>query len=175
MSISDLIVVMKEGVVQQAGKPQDVYDDPANLFVAKFLGNPQINVFHGKIKGQRLFIGEDSVLRIAGLSGQISGEKEVYVGVRPEGFVPQVNGALSCGLRGVEVMGRDISVVSTNPASLSSTIRSIISTENMSDIGSTAVRFSLLPHKVFLFDMETEKRIYFETGDSSYQTGVMGK
>ena len=175
MSISDLIVVMKEGVVQQAGKPQDVYDDPANLFVAKFLGNPQINVFHGKIKGQRLFIGEDSVLRIAGLSDQISGEKEVYVGVRPEGFVPQVNGALSCGLRGVEVMGRDISVVSTNPASLSSTIRSIISTENMSDIGSTAVRFSLLPHKVFLFDMETEKRIYFETGDSSYQTGVMGK
>ena len=44
MSISDLIVVMKLGVVQQVGKPQDVYDDPGNLFVAKFLGTPPINV-----------------------------------------------------------------------------------------------------------------------------------
>lgn len=175
MSISDLIVVMKEGVVQQTGKPQDVYDDPANLFVAKFLGNPQINVFHGKIKGQRLYIGEDAVLRIMGLSDQAFEEKEVYVGVRPEGFVPKMDGALFCGLRGVEVMGRDISVVSTNPASLSPTIRSIISSENMSDIGSATIRFSLLPHKVFLFDRETEERIYFETEGNSFQTGVSGK
>ena len=47
MSISDEIVVMRDGVIQQIGKPQDVYDAPANLFVAKFLGNPQINVFEG--------------------------------------------------------------------------------------------------------------------------------
>ncbi len=171
MSISDLIVVMKEGVVQQTGKPQVVYDDPANLFVAKFLGNPQINVFHGKVKGQRLYIGEDAVLPVRGLSGQdISGqefsgqdlgEREVYVGVRPEGFVPDMDGALFCGLRGVEVMGRDISVVSTNPASLSSAVRSVISAENMADIGGTTVRFTLLPRKVFLFDRETEQRIYF--------------
>ncbi|MDD5981549.1 MAG: ABC transporter ATP-binding protein, partial [Clostridium sp.] len=40
MSISDMIVVMKAGVIQQIGKPQDVYDEPANLFVAKFLGTP---------------------------------------------------------------------------------------------------------------------------------------
>ena len=47
MSISDMIVVMKLGVVQQTGKPQEVYDDPTNLFVAKFLGTPPINVFNG--------------------------------------------------------------------------------------------------------------------------------
>ena len=51
MSISDLIVVMKAGVIQQIGKPQEVYDDPANLFVAKFLGTPPINVFEGRIAG----------------------------------------------------------------------------------------------------------------------------
>ena len=45
MSISDMIVVMKDGVVQQIGKPQDVYDSPVNLFVAKFLGTPPIHVF----------------------------------------------------------------------------------------------------------------------------------
>ena len=50
MSISDLIIVMKDGVVHQIGKPQDVYDEPANLFVAQFLGTPQINVFHGEVK-----------------------------------------------------------------------------------------------------------------------------
>lgn len=175
MSISDMIVVMKEGVIQQTGKPQDVYDDPANLFVAKFLGNPQINVFHGKVRGQKLYIGEDVVLRIRNISGQDPADRDVYVGVRPEGFAPDEDGALFCGLRGVEVMGRDISVVSTNLASLSPTVRSIISAENMANIGQTTVRFALLPHKVFLFDRETEERIYFETLDGSFKTGVTGK
>ena len=54
MSISDMIVVMKDGVVQQIGKPQDVDDDPANLFVANFLGTPPINVFSGQVKGGTL-------------------------------------------------------------------------------------------------------------------------
>ena len=49
MSISDLIVVMKDGVVQQIGKPQEVYDNPVNLFVAKFLGTPPINLFSGRV------------------------------------------------------------------------------------------------------------------------------
>ena len=59
MSISDEIVVMKEGVVQQTGRPQAVYDDPANLFVAKFLGTPPINLFDGRIENQWLYIGQD--------------------------------------------------------------------------------------------------------------------
>ena len=49
MSISDVIVGMKLGVVHQVGKPQDIYDNPCNLFVAKFLGTPPINVFKGTI------------------------------------------------------------------------------------------------------------------------------
>jgi len=56
MSISDIIVVMKLGVVQQIGKPQDVYDNPANLFVAKFLGVPPINVIKGVVENDKLFI-----------------------------------------------------------------------------------------------------------------------
>ena len=63
MSISDMIVVMKSGVVQQIGKPQDVYDNPANLFVANFLGTPPINIFTGHVKGgNALFIGVDNVM-----------------------------------------------------------------------------------------------------------------
>ena len=51
MSISDHIAVMREGVLMQNGRPQEVYDDPANLFVARFLGTPPINVFEGRVKG----------------------------------------------------------------------------------------------------------------------------
>lgn len=170
MSISDLIVVMKEGVVQQTGKPQEVYDNPANLFVAKFLGTPQINVFHGKIADHKLYIADCPILTISEISdgdsdknnrnGNIP-ERDVYVGIRPEGFVPNEEGPFFCTLQGIEVMGRDISVVAANPAALSPTVRAIISTDNMTEIGTTSVGFLLLPHKVYLFDKETEERIYF--------------
>ena len=56
MSISDVIVVMNFGVIQQIDAPQTVYDEPVNLFVAKFLGSPAINVFDGEIKGGKLYI-----------------------------------------------------------------------------------------------------------------------
>lgn len=83
MSISDFIVVMKAGVVQQIGKPQAVYDDPDNLFVAKFLGTPPINVFNGSVKGSKVYIGEEAVLSVNGVN-----DGEVYVGIRPRRLYP---------------------------------------------------------------------------------------
>ena len=157
MSISDMIVVMKLGVIQQIGQPQEVYDDPTNLFVAKFLGTPPINVFTGRVKEGKLFIGEDAVLDVPGAADQ-----EVYAGVRPEGFVLQEDGPLVCGLNGVEVMGRDISVVSTHAACESPVIRSIISADSKVALGAAQVRFRLKPGKVFLFSKETEERVYFK-------------
>ena len=158
MSISDIIVVMKQGVVQQTGKPQNVYDNPANLFVAKFLGTPPINVFDGSVKDGKLQIGEDTVLDVPGIPDQ-----DVYVGIRPEGFVLDEKGPMHCALSSVEVMGRDVSIVSTNPASCNPVIRSIINADNKIDVSAEAIRYSLKPHKVFLFNKETEERIYFET------------
>ncbi|MCX4286729.1 MAG: ABC transporter ATP-binding protein [Clostridia bacterium] len=157
MSISDYIVVMKLGVVQQIGEPQNVYDDPVNLFVAKFLGTPPINVFEGKIEKGKLYIGEDAVLNVGDVADQ-----EVFVGIRPEGFIYDKNGALHCKLRNLEVMGRDVSVVSTNEAATSPIVRSIIDADNKVDIASESVTFSLKPHKTFIFNKETEERIYFE-------------
>ncbi len=81
MSISDMIVVMKDGYVQQIGKPQDVYDDPVNLFVAKFLGTPPINVFEGKVKGGKVYIGNDAIGDAANVTDQ-----DVWIGIRPEGL-----------------------------------------------------------------------------------------
>lgn len=158
MSISDLIIVMKDGVVHQIGKPQEVYDEPINLFVAKFLGTPPINVFDGVVKNEKLYIGEDCVLDVKGVSDQ-----EVYVGIRPEGFVPNDNGAFTCELVGLEVMGRDSSVISTNKASYNTTIRSIVATDCKINTNSKTVRFDLKPYKVHIFNKTTETRIDFKT------------
>ena len=156
MSISDMIVVMKLGVVQQIGAPQDVYDNPTNLFVAKFLGTPPINVFNGSVKGGKLYIGEEAVLDVAGVE-----DREVTVGVRPEGFVLDENGPLTCKLSSVEVMGRDVSIVSENAASQNPVVRSIINADNKVDVTAENVKYALKAHKVFIFDKETEERIYF--------------
>ena len=162
MSISDMIVVMKTGILQQIGRPQDVYDDPANLFVAKFLGTPPINVFRGYVKNEQLYIGGENfeggeaVLEVAGVEDRL-----VTVGIRPEGFVVDPYGALTCNLSNIEVMGRDVSVVSTHEASLNPVIRSIVDADNKVT-GTGVIRYNLKPHKVFLFDHDDESRIRFE-------------
>ncbi|MBP3592600.1 MAG: ABC transporter ATP-binding protein [Clostridia bacterium] len=157
MSISDVIVVMKLGVVQQTGKPQQIYDDPCNLFVAKFLGTPPINVFEGEVKAEKLYIGGECVLSVPGVA-----DKAVYVGIRPEGFIPDENGGLSCEILGVDVMGRDVSIVSKNAAMLTPSVRSIVDADYSVAPDQKQIRYTLKPHKVFLFDKETEERIYFE-------------
>ena len=157
MSISDMIVVMKLGVVQQIGAPQDVYDDPTNLFVAKFLGTPPINVFEGEVQAGKLVIGGAAVLDVPGVEDQ-----PVYVGIRPEGFIPNPEGALTCNLSGVDVMGRDVSLVTTHEASLNPVVRSIVDADAAKNANGITVSYSLKPHKVFLFNKETEERVYFE-------------
>lgn len=156
MSISDHIVVMRAGVMQQSGKPQSVYDDPVNLFCAKFLGTPPINIFRGMVQNGVLHIGDAAVLPVSGVR-----DGAVTVGIRPEGFLLDDAGALVCAKRAVEVMGRDVSVVSSHPAveNESGTIRAIIPSD--SEIAGETVRFTLKSKKVYLFDPETGARIRF--------------
>ncbi len=157
MSISDVIVVMKLGVVQQIGKPQDVYDDPKNLFVATFLGTPPINVLEGKVEAGKVYIGDEAVMNVAGVEDQ-----DVYIGIRPEGIEPAEDGAFTCKLNNVEVMGRDASVVSSHENSVNPVVRAIISSDIKVDTSSATVKFNIKPHKFFLFNKETEQRLYFE-------------
>ena len=158
MSISDMIVVMKQGVVQQIGRPQEVYDAPVNLFVAMFLGTPPINVFDGRVEDGRLMIGGDAVLSVPGAA-----DGAVKIGVRPEGFVLTPDGPLCCRLRAVEVMGRDTSVVAEHAGAAEGAIRAIIAAENRVDPAQETVRFALKPHKTFIFDPVTEERVFFRT------------
>ena len=154
MSISDLIVVMNAGVVQQIGKPQEVYDNPKNLFVSKFLGTPPINVFTGKVESGTLYIGDDRVL-----DGCKVSSGEYYVGIRPEGFVPSSEGKLRASLRGVEVMGRDTSVIFECAGF--NTMRAIVPSDASLNVSDGQIRFELKREKLFLFDKTTEERVNF--------------
>ena len=171
MSISDMIVVMRDGVIQQVGKPQEVYDNPTNLFVAKFLGTPPINVFNGEVKGGKLYIGGENVLDVVGIADQ-----PVTVGIRPEGFIPCEDGRMTCNLSNLEIMGRDASVVATHAASCNPTVRSIIDSDCKIDAAAATVRYNLKPHKVFLFSKQDEKRIDVPSlNDTDFVSKVLKK
>ena len=92
-----------------------------------------------------------------------AGDIPVWVGIRPEGFYIDENGPLTCTLKGVEVMGRDVTVVSTHPAFQGETIRTIIDAQSGVDTTKSEVRYRLRPGKVFVFDKETGERLYGES------------
>ena len=92
MTLGDRIVIMKDGFIQQIGTPQEVFDRPANLFVAGFIGSPQMNFFDGKLskKGGKYCISVgDATIELADKAQKIltekgTGDMDVTVGVRPE-------------------------------------------------------------------------------------------
>ncbi|MGN1404704.1 MAG: ABC transporter ATP-binding protein [Erysipelotrichaceae bacterium] len=152
MSICDMIVLMKDGIVNQIGKPQDIYDDPCNLFVAKFLGTPAINVFKGYIRDNGLYIGDN---RLSDFEAQ---DQEVSVAIRPEGFVVDEKGPFVCKYERTQVMGRDISIICHNENCISDEdIRAIVPSDIKIE-DKEEIRFSLKKNKVFVFD-SMEKRL----------------
>ena len=154
MSICDMIVVMKDGILQQIGAPQQVYDDPQNLFVAKFLGTPPINTFTGSVKDGKLHIGADAVMDVA-----VADTDSVIVAIRPEGFEPCTDGVFTCQLKRVEVMGRDTSMVCDHPAFTGENFRAIVDSQDVT-VTAGAVSFRLRKGKVLLFN-EDGSRIPF--------------
>ena len=152
MSISDEIVVMKSGLEQQKGRPQSVYENPINQFVAKFLGTPPINIFSGKILDGGLYIGDERI-------GDSKLEnQDVTIGIRPEGFEINPEGELTINVKQIEHIGRDKSLIATNPHTEKETFRFIID----SDIPvheQTIVKVSVKPNKCYVFDKLTEKRL----------------
>ena len=148
MSISDLIIVMKDGIIQQVGKPQEVYNDPVNLFVARFLGTPAINVFKAQIKDHKVYIGEDAIKETK------APDQEAFVGIRPEGFVPAKKGVFSCNFDRIETTGRDTSIVCHNDSCISDEdVRAIVD-DDLFDYDDKIIRFDLKPHKTYVFSMD---------------------
>ena len=110
MSISDHIVLMKDGVMQQYDKPQALYDSPANQFVADFLGNPPINNLPGVIKDGKFTAENGSASAQLEIMQGIEEGRKVKLAVRSESFVVAQPGAantLPCTVTGVYKMGKE--------------------------------------------------------------------
>lgn len=152
MSISDEIVVMKFGVMQQKGAPQGVYENPTNQFVAKFLGTPPINIFSGVVHEGNLYVGKEKIATTS-LSNQ-----EVTIGIRPEGFEISPDGDMSIYIQHIEYIGRDKLVTGVNPNSEKDTFRFIVDSSVELKEETTAKAF-IKKNKFFVFDKVTEERI----------------
>lgn len=148
MSISDEIVLMELGVKQQIGDPQDVYDQPDNLFVAKFLGTPPINVFEGEVKNGKILINNIEIGKRA------VNDQEVVVGIRPEGFDVVEKGALQLDVFQVETIGRDTTLIIKDPTDENKTFRAIVDAQYRIKPGSI-VNLNVKEHKLYVFDKNT--------------------
>ena len=110
LSISDRIVLMNEGIVQQFDVPQNLYLEPSNLFVAKFMGNPIINIFEMEKEGNALkskdFTIDMSLLNKDRFKGELN-ESKYFVGIRPEYFELSENPLFKAKVESIELIGKD--------------------------------------------------------------------
>ena len=166
MTMGDRIVVMRDGVVQQVAKPQELYDTPRNMFVAGFIGSPQMNFVEAvlKNKGGRLYaaVKDDVVLLPKSKKfSELPDGKKLMLGIRPENIVtekdrfapdePVLKGTVDiCELMGSEVF----LYVDCKGSRL--TVRAPASSAPKAD---EEFSFQLEKEKIHVFDAETEKTI----------------
>ncbi len=146
MSISDEIIIMNFGIEMQKGKPQDIYNHPDNLFVAKFLGNPPINTFEGEIKGNYLYFEGEKLFPKKAPNGIY------HVGIRPEDFkVNDVKEGVKVNTETMEVIGRD-TMIRFNAGEHQ--VRALVESETV--VGKKEVYLTVRDDKIHLFDYESE-------------------
>lgn len=146
LTMADRLIVIDAGKIRQVGTVEEIYNKPADIFVASFVGTPKINLFGGHIS--------DNLIRPLNLSTVLipSGywSNEVTIGIRPEDIYPEQNGIHQGEITGVEYLG-DKSVLTVKSGDDFLTI----STEPKKyDIGSK-INFTINSQKAFLFNKET--------------------
>jgi ABC-type sugar transport system ATPase subunit len=127
MTLADRIVVLRSGVVEQVGSPLDMYNSPANIFVAGFIGSPRMNLLPGVVSGQS---GEAVTVQLDGgetvtarLQQPVPAGTQVTVGVRPESLVPVAGGGILRGeVQITERMGGETYVYLGLPGGCSVTV-----------------------------------------------------
>jgi multiple sugar transport system ATP-binding protein len=96
MTMGTMIALMKKGVVQQFGRPRDIYTNPANTYVARFIGTPPMNLIKAKVDGGQLKVGETTFPLPAHLAAVTSqNQKEILLGLRPEALTISSTGGTS--------------------------------------------------------------------------------
>jgi multiple sugar transport system ATP-binding protein len=160
MTMADRIVAMRDGLVQQVGSPLDIYDRPANMFVASFIGSPAMNFLRGTLArnqagGMMAKVGDVEI----GLPAAITAGdgQPIVLGVRPEHIVASDNpGApIAAKVDLVEPMG----VTTLLHASFAGEDVKILSLERPRVAPGAPIRLDILPDKLHVFDAETEQRL----------------
>ena len=154
MSISDKIVLMKDGVLQQKDDPQNLYDEPANCFVADFLGNPPINKTHGVVKDGKIVLDGDCTVEIPGVEKIADGTK-VTMSMRAESIVVNENGTIEATVDTKYVIGKEVLAYLDLGAHH---VRAYVPAEKELQHGEK-VKISLKKTGVFVFDETSGERL----------------
>lgn len=170
MTMADRIVVMKKGIIQQIGKPKEIYDEPQNLFVAGFIGAPTMNFMHGSIKEGNFVTKTDSQIEIPEaiykkLKDKGYENKEVVLGIRPENISndPVVletysHSTITSKVIVAELLGSEY-IVHTEIAG--EAIKAIVHSRQNIKMGDE-ITFALDMNRAHFFDSETEESILFK-------------
>ena len=173
MTLGDRIVIMKDGFIQQIGTPQEVFDHPANVFVAGFIGMPQMNFFEGQLvaeDGKYSVKVMDAVMELspeiqAQLKAKNVPSKAVTLGIRPEhvSFVPEAGAHCLTGTVDVsEMMGSEIHL-HVNAGGRDVVLRvptTELANEHKSGFAyGSQVHFTFRSDLIHLFDPETEENL----------------
>jgi len=157
MTLADRIVVMKDGYVQQIGTPYELYYDPANVFVAGFIGEPPMNFIRGKVQQGKIRFGANELSiekKLGARAAQYEG-KEIVFGFRPEHIeLGKVAGAyqITADVELTEMLGDNTNVYVTADED-----KAILKVDphDTPEIDTT-IAFSIPVESVYLFDGETE-------------------
>ncbi len=153
MSISDKIVLMKDGYLMQVDRPQALYDEPQKLFVANFLGNPPINNLEGKIKDGKFVLADDSASVKVDLKSAVEGE-EVVLGIRAESVGVDDDADFEAIIKERFTMGKEeLAILKLG----NSELRIYLSSDFTHKPGEK-VGFKLKNKGVFLFDKKSGER-----------------
>ena len=174
MTLGDRIVIMKDGYIQQVGTPQEVFDTPINLFVAGFIGSPQMNFLKAdlvkgaggytvKLLGVELPLNEE---QNAVLTGKEIGSQEIILGVRPEHttvLFENTENAIECTINVNEMMGSELHLhlSSQNDDKIIVRLPTVdLTREQRAGLTSGNKLFITFPAKVMhLFDPATERSL----------------
>ena len=176
MTLGDRIVVMKDGYIQQVGTPQEVFDTPTNLFVAGFIGSPQMNF----LKARLIRTGKDYSVELLGtkialnpdqneaLAGRNVQTQEIILGVRPEHTTVLFNGkdnAIECTINVNEMMGSELHLhlSSQNKDNIIVRLPTVdLTKEQRQQLSYGNKMYITFPAKVMhLFDPKSEKNLIY--------------
>jgi len=158
MTMADKIVVLRDGVVEQIGRPLDLYDTPANIFVAGFIGSPSMNILQGEIvetpAGPAFGLTPEVSLPLPAVAADLKAGRKVHYGIRPEHFVLSDSG-LRAEVVLTEPTGSETQVfMRVGDHDLLGVFRERVAAARGDTIGVT-----FQPNTMHLFDSESGKRL----------------